>query len=113
MQFIRTQKSEPDYNPNTRHCLFGQDGDLIMLGLASHEPRFSLLGEEVVFDQTRKRDAALAIPVTTPNSKANTNGEDEAVSTAASATVSASLERYMHNQNFELPHMSVLRDYLS
>ena len=44
------------------------------------------------------------------NNKENVN---EAVSTAASATVSASLERYMHNPKFELPHMSVLRDYLS
>lgn len=49
MQFIRTMKSQDDYNPNLRHCIYGLDADLIMLGLVSHDPHFSLLREEVVF----------------------------------------------------------------
>jgi len=49
MDFIRSEKNKPNYNPNTRHCLLGQDGDLIMLGLATHEPHFALFREKVDF----------------------------------------------------------------
>lgn len=48
MDYIRYMKSSSEYNPHTRHCLYGLDADLIMLGLCSHEPYFSLLREEVI-----------------------------------------------------------------
>ncbi|KAI1823136.1 exoribonuclease 1 [Xylaria intraflava] len=54
MEYIRNAKAQPDYHHNIRHCLYGLDADLIMLGLLSHDPHFCLLREEVTFGRASK-----------------------------------------------------------
>ena len=55
MEYIRLSRAQPNYNVNMRHCLYGLDADLIMLGLLSHDPHFCLLREEVKFGPARKK----------------------------------------------------------
>ena len=84
MDFIRDMKSSPNYQPNTRHVMYGQDADLIMLGLVTHEPHFTLLREIIDFNFS-------------PSSNQNSL---------------KAVKKFTKQSEFQLLHLSILREYL-
>lgn len=54
MDYIRMFKTSNSFEPDTRHCIYGLDADLINLGLSTHEPYFSVLREEVSFSKNKQ-----------------------------------------------------------
>jgi 5'-3' exoribonuclease 2 len=55
IEFIRRQRAQPDYDATTSHCICGQDADLMMLGLALHELRVTVLREQVFLGRKKSR----------------------------------------------------------
>ncbi|XP_033846370.2 5'-3' exoribonuclease 2, partial [Periophthalmus magnuspinnatus] len=106
MDFIRRQRAQPNHDPNTHHCLCGADADLIMLGLATHEPNFTIIREE--FKPNKPRPCALCgqmgheLKECTGTAREKQGQHDEF---ADSMPVS--------EQEFIFIRLSVLREYLS
>ncbi|KAL1481953.1 hypothetical protein MTO96_034120 [Rhipicephalus appendiculatus] len=53
MDFIRAQQASEKHDSQTRHCLYGPDADLIMLGLLTHEPYFTIIKEDPRYNQAK------------------------------------------------------------
>lgn len=55
MDYIRSWKASENYSPNVRHCMYGLDADLMMLGLVVHAPHFTLLRERMRFTKNGRK----------------------------------------------------------
>lgn len=107
MSFVRSQRVSPNYDPNTRHVIYGLDADLIMLGLATHEPHFRVLREDVFFQEGKARTCNLC----------GKKGHDARNCLGQlNATKIASEEKENDSVSVLKPfiwlHVSVLREYL-
>ncbi|KAJ2581536.1 5'-3' exoribonuclease 2, partial [Coemansia sp. RSA 1836] len=95
--YIRRQRMMPAHDPNTSHVLYGLDADLIMLSLATHEPHFRILRDDVAWADM------LAKPCRNCGKKGHFEKDCRGKSTPSED---------MSKQPFVFAHIDVLREYL-
>ncbi|KAL1306279.1 hypothetical protein AAFC00_004367 [Neodothiora populina] len=103
MQFVRSQRNSPSHDPNTRHVIYGLDADLIMLGLATHEPHFRVLREDVFANDTKPGMCRLC----------NQPGHIAAECRGAPAKKDEDKQGVAPLKPFIWLHVGVLREYLA
>ncbi|PAV20509.1 5 -3 exoribonuclease 2 [Pyrrhoderma noxium] len=99
MDFIRRQRSNPGHNPNTQHVIYGLDADLIMLALATHEPHFRVLREDVFAQDSKPNTCRIC----------GQTGHFAAQCTGKKAEVDSTKES---KKPFIFLDVSILREYL-
>lgn len=107
MDFIRRQRAQPDHDPNTHHVLCGADADLIMLGLATHEPYFTIIREEFRADKPRPCEICNQYGHDTKECTGMTREKAGAHDEMAGNTFTPAEQRYIFLR------LNVLREYLS
>lgn len=106
MSFIRSQRASSDHDPNTRHVIYGLDADLIMLGLATHEPHFRVLREDVFFQEGKAKTCKLC----------GQRGHEARDCRGEQKTKQGDFDEKAHGvtlKPFIWLHVSVLREYLA
>ncbi|KAL5767398.1 hypothetical protein ACOSQ2_014181 [Xanthoceras sorbifolium] len=104
MSYIRLQRNMPGYDPNTRHCLYGLDADLIMLALATHEIHFSVLREDVHKSGLNKKVSK----ATKRLIRRKKRRKEKKMTLFAS-----NIEDYITSQKFQFVNIWILREYLA
>lgn len=100
MDYIRKQRAQPDHDANTQHCLCGADADLIMLGLATHEPNFTIIREEFKPNKPRPCDICAQV------------GHEMSECTGAERAEKNSEVSFGSEGDFIFVRLNVLREYL-
>jgi 5'-3' exoribonuclease 2 len=116
MQYIRRQRASPGYDPNTKHTLYGMDADLIMLGLATHDPWFFILRETITDTRPMAQGPRCFICGVQGHRAEECSGvlEEELKKAEASGKIpGASPEPGLMEKPFQFLQLNVLREYLA
>ncbi|KAK5670299.1 5'-3' exoribonuclease 2 [Batrachochytrium dendrobatidis] len=105
MDYIRRQRNQPGYDAQTHHVLYGLDADLIMLALATHEPHFNILREDVFFKDGKQNGCFICGKVGHMAWQCTGKKADNA-NQIAEKTIATGEKPYI------FLHVNVLREYL-
>lgn len=126
IEFVRHSQGQHGYDPNARHVIVGDDADLIMLALATHELHFTIVRTRRFIDRAAEASAAakalLAVGKREEAKAAATAGATTAhfLDGAGAAVAVQEAETLIKNgddeddaaSQWQLLHIPVLREYL-